>query len=76
MSHASHGMSEEYNYDIHTVKCGAALSVISGKLSVYDAGVHRTAQRCRVDGSTGPGEPTAAVALLVQLREPTPPVTD
>jgi len=57
-------------------RCGAALLTISGKLTVHDAAVHRTAERCRVDASTDPGEPTAAVAPLVKRRELTPPVTD
>jgi hypothetical protein len=42
----------------------------------HTAAVHRTAERCRVDGSTDPGELTAAVAPLIQRRELTPPVTD
>jgi hypothetical protein len=69
-------MSEEYNYEIHIVKCGVDLLTISVKLTVHNAAVHCTAERCAVDGSTDPGEAAAAVAPSVKRREPTPPVTD
>jgi hypothetical protein len=39
-SHASHAVSEEYNYDIHTVKRDVALSPISGKLTVHSTADH------------------------------------
>ena len=68
---SARGISHERDV-IAQFHCEAA-----GGLDAYhDAAVHRTAERCRVDGSTDPGELTAAVAPLIQRRELTPPGTD
>jgi hypothetical protein len=56
-------MSEGYNYDIHIVKSGVALSTISGRLTVHDATDHQTAESYRVDGSVGPIEPQQRLPL-------------